>query len=223
LDSLSLKNELDTATSEMIAAKQTLLNTPLSYEDISNGFEQNIRGDVSNYLSKNGFFAHGKLRGRQIRPQGFLFGFGISGIYMPFIGESNIDDGLHPLEKPFAMAHEMAHGYGWTEEATANFIAYLACINSTDPYTRYSGFLNYFRYAAGNYRRVNPVAYAAFREKLPDVIKADLEAINKRQNSFKVWFNTEWLNDIFLRSQGVKEGTQSYSRVVTLVYSWRKK
>jgi hypothetical protein len=125
------------------------------------------------------------------------------------------------LEKPYDLAHEMAHGYGWTDEATANFIAYLTCIQSKNAFVRYSGLLNHYRYVASNCKRLNTEGYQKFRDSLPEGIKADLDAINQRQKMYPSWLETDWMNDVFLRSQGVKEGVASYSRVVVLVYSWR--
>jgi hypothetical protein len=226
-DTLALRNELEIAANEVINCRKIIEKGPLSINGFSNDFDDNfedkMRSDVSSFLEKNNFKAGGRLRGRQISPDGFLFRFGISGIYMPFTGESSIDNALHPLEKPFTMAHELAHGYGWTEEATANFVAYLACINSADNVTRYSGFISYYRYVASNYKRINPEAYKAFRAQLPEGFRSDLEAINQRLTKYPTWFSTDKLNDVFLKSQGVKEGVESYSRIVILVYSWRKK
>ena len=119
------------------------------------------------------------------------------------------------------MAHELAHGYGWTEEATANFVAYLSCIESRDLLTRYSGYLSYYRYIASNFRRQFPEEYKVFRENLPKGIKNDLTAINNRINQYPDWFDTSSINDVYLKSQGVTEGVGSYSRMVVLVYSWR--
>ena len=222
-DTLALRQELEIAANEAINVRKILENDPLSKNGFSDDFEDKMRSDVSIFLEKYHFKARGRLRGRAISPDGLLFRFGISGIYMPFTGESSIDNALHPLEKPFTMAHELAHGYGWTEEATANFVAYLACINSADNDTRYSGFINYYRYVASNYRRINPEAYKAFRATLPEGFRHDLEAINQRLLTYPTWFSTDKINDIFLKSQGVTEGVASYSRIVVLVYSWRKR
>jgi hypothetical protein len=243
-DSLGLENELKIAAFEAITARDSLekiqaterINAlqhkqnqqsldeiyTLAPFNIDKKLEDRTRQTVRNLLINKGFPASTGLRGRSLNPDGILFGFGISGIYMPFVGESNIDDGLHYFEKPFSMAHEMAHGYGWTDEATANFIAYLGCTQSDDAFIRYSGYLAYYRYVASNYRRYNPEAYKLFRETLPEGIKNDLKAINDRQGQFKTWFETEKINNVYLNWQGVQGGIVSYSRVVLLVYSWRK-
>lgn len=232
LDTTAIRQELIISAKEAMAARDTLLIQLLSQNpntndtsttfSIQTDFEPKIRQDVSQLLQKYHFPAGGNLRGRQIKPDGLLFRFGIAGIYMPYIGESSIDNALYPLEKPFSMAHELAHGYGWTEEATANFVAYLACIQSEDLLTRYSGYLSYYRYVASNFKRQFPEDYTIFREKLPIGFKNDLTAINNRINQYPDWFDTSSINDVFLKSQGVTEGVGSYSRMVVLVYSWRR-
>lgn len=222
-DSLALFEELKIAAAEATEARTKVTNSPLSETQLPDDFENLTRREVTRFLETEGFKAGGGLRGRNINPYGILNRFGISGIYMPYVGEANIDAGLHDLEKPFDLAHEMAHGYGWTEEATANFIAYLTCRQSDNAFMRYSGFLNHYRYVASNCKRLNTEGYQRFRDALPVGIKADLDAINERQKKYPSWLETDWMNDIFLRSQGVKEGVASYSKVVVLVYSWRKK
>ncbi|MCB0582976.1 MAG: DUF3810 family protein, partial [Phaeodactylibacter sp.] len=72
------------------------------------------------------------------------------GLYFPFTGEGHIDAGLHPLQKPYVMAHELAHGYGFGDEGTCNFLGYLACIGSDDPVIAYIGHLNYWRTLAAD-------------------------------------------------------------------------
>ena len=232
LDTVAVRQELSIAAHEAIAARDTLLEQMLLDNPMTNDtstvfsipidFETKMRKDVSLFLEKQQFPAGGNLRGRQIKPDGLLFRFGIAGIYMPFIGESSIDNALYPLEKPFSMAHELAHGYGWTEEATANFVAYLSCIQSDDLLTRYSGYLSYYRYVASNFKREFPEEYAVFRKNLPKGIQYDLMAINNRINQYPDWFDTSAINDIYLKSQGVTAGVGSYSRIVVMVYSWRK-
>jgi Protein of unknown function (DUF3810) len=233
MDTTALRQELFIAAQEAIAARDSLMK-PLHFGTITDSdtthafaithhFESDMRSNTTQFLNKYNFPAGGHLRGRQIQPDGLLFRFGIAGIYMPYIGEASIDNALHPLEKPFSMAHEMAHAYGWTEEATANFVAYLACRQSDDLFIRYSGYLSYYRYVASNFKRQLPDEYKKFRETLPTGIKNDLTAINQRIERYPNWFDTSGLNDLYLKSQGVTEGVDSYARIVVLVYSWRKK
>ena len=90
----------------------------------------------------------GRVRVRQPWPNGFLLRWSTAGIYIPQTGEGHIDRGLLAVQKPFTIAHEMAHGYGVADEGACNFIAWLACSQSRDPWVRFGGALTYWRYAA---------------------------------------------------------------------------
>ena len=66
----------------------------------------------------------------------------ITGVYTFFTGESNLNVNMPDYTLPFTAAHEFAHQRGVAREDEANFIAYIACINSDDPYIKYSGALS---------------------------------------------------------------------------------
>ncbi|MBO0860469.1 MAG: DUF3810 domain-containing protein [Chloracidobacterium sp.] len=65
---------------------------------------------------------------------------GVNGFYIPFTGEVTYNPDLPQIELPMAIAHHKAHQRGYAREDEANFVAYIVCINSTDPYVRYSGY-----------------------------------------------------------------------------------
>src|SRR5262249_13807619 len=66
---------------------------------------------------------------------------GITGFYIPFTGEVTFNPDVPAFDLPMAIAHHKAHQRGYAREDEANFIGYLVCINSTEPYVRYSGYL----------------------------------------------------------------------------------
>ena len=72
---------------------------------------------------------------------------GISGIYIPFTAEANVNVHQPPLLAAANGAHEDAHLMGVAREDEANFVAYLACIYSDDPAVRYSGVMLALIYA----------------------------------------------------------------------------
>lgn len=86
-----------------------------------------IREAVKKWLISQNFPVQGGVCGRFLLPEGWLFKFGASGVYWPFVGEAVLEHGLHPLRKMPALAHEMSHGYGFCDEGVCNFIAYAAC------------------------------------------------------------------------------------------------
>ncbi len=151
--------------------------------------------------------------------------FSGSGIYLPYFGEGYIPRNLSPAEKPFTMAHEMAHGYGITDEGDANFLALLACETSARPVVRYSGYLSYWNYAAGELGRADRPALKALGSLVPDGMRADLLAIRKNWEKYEgpLAKISEKVYGQYLKSQGIKEGMKSYSRFLNLRAAWRKK
>lgn len=185
--------------------------------------ENLVRAEVSNNLYTLGLNYTGKPRTREFYPSGFMRQMGIYGIYFPFTGESYIDPSLHPLEKPFTIAHEMAHSYGITDEGEANFIAWVICSNSESYLLQYTGQLRLLRYQLNDLFKINPEVYKGFVDALPDGVKNDLLSIRRNALSIQPLFSevSRRSNDIYLKTQGVKAGVQSYAQLPMLVVAWR--
>ncbi|MDX2041026.1 MAG: DUF3810 domain-containing protein [Acidobacteriota bacterium] len=66
----------------------------------------------------------------------------IRGVYIPFTGEAAYNNKLMDCDLPFHIAHIKAHQRGYAREDEANFIAFIVCIKSNEPYVRYSGYLH---------------------------------------------------------------------------------
>nr|MBI1232738.1 DUF3810 family protein [Cytophagales bacterium] len=185
--------------------------------------EELVRNEVSKNLYALGLNYTGKPRTREFYPAGFMRQMGIYGIYFPFTGESYIDPSLHPLEKPFTIAHEMAHSYGVTDEGEANFIAWVICSNSESYLLQYTGQLRLLRYQLNDLYRINPETYKTFVAALPAGVKNDLASIRRNVLSIQPLFSevSRRSNDLYLKSQGVKAGVQSYAQLPMLVVAWR--
>ena len=128
--------------------------------------EELIRQSVVQALEKLDYPTAGRVRGRKLLPKGVFLRFSSAGLYWPFVGEGNIDGGLHALQQPFTMAHEITHGYGITNEGICNFIAYLACQKSSDPFIKYAGLVAYWRYLAGAYQQLSLIHIPSPRDGL---------------------------------------------------------
>ena len=147
----------------------------------------------------------------------------ITGVYSFFTGEANVNVAFPDYTIPFTAAHELAHQRGVAREDEANFVAFLVCLHAEDPYIRYSGLLNVYEYVSSAlwsadrdlYRAVNSllpekvireeVAYAAFFEKYKDNTAAKI---------------SDATNNVYLQSQGAKEGSRSYNMVVDLAVAY---
>jgi len=196
---------------------------PLGSEMFPANLEGHLRESLSRVIRALGYPAPGRPRVRRFHPGSLPMRFFISGIFIPFLEEGYVAAGMTPPEMPFAMAHEMAHGYGFTEEGTANFLAWLACEASSNAAVRYSGRLAYWGYVSGELRRASPAEHRTFIERLPDGVKADLRAAFRNWNRFRGRLTRigREVNDRYLKSQGVREGVLSYNRMVVLARAWR--
>lgn len=147
----------------------------------------------------------------------------ITGVYTYFTGEANINISFPDYTIPYTAAHELAHQRGISREDEANFVAFLVCAASDDPYIRYSGYLNLYEYVASAlyshteaYKRV----YFTLDPQVIGEMRAYSEFFNKYRDSAagKV---SEKVNDTFLQVQGTV-GTKSYGMVVDLAVAYRK-
>lgn len=147
---------------------------------------------------------------------------GITGIYSFFTGEANVNVDYPDYSLPFTCAHEMAHQRGVSRENEANFLAFLVCINSDDPYIRYSGYLNMYEYVASALYRTDKDAYSLLLSGLSEGALADVRAASAVTAAHRdSWFNklNDFLNDTYLKVNGT-EGTVSYGYVVKLVLGY---
>lgn len=228
---LSVSELKDIYLEAVHSAAETRASVPRAGEESLEGtvlkpdLEQNLRRRLVDVLREMEYPAPGRVRARIFRPGGWMMRFSVAGMYVPFLGEGYVSRVLLPFERPFGMAHEMVHGYGFTEEGTANFLAYLACSRSDDPLIRYSGALEYWMYAARECRRAVPKEYAELAAVIPPGIRSDLVAISKSRQKYRGRLSQvgREINDRYLKSQGVREGVLSYNRLLVLVRAWREK
>ncbi|MGD0783854.1 MAG: DUF3810 domain-containing protein, partial [Candidatus Aminicenantales bacterium] len=187
--------------------------------------EAELRSCLSRVLRKAGYPAPGRVRVRIFVPGGWMMRFSGSGIYVPFFGEGYVAGKMLPFEMPFTMAHEMAHGCGLTDEGEANFLALLACQASADPVVRYSGFLSYWDYAAGELARSAPRRFRILWAGVPEGMKADVRAMQANWDRYRGPLEkiSRKVYEKYLRAQGIREGMKSYSRFINLAAAWRKR
>ncbi len=162
----------------------------------------------------------------------------MKGYYFPFSMEANYNDVMQILNIPETMCHELAHLRGYIFEDEANFIAYLACIQSEDAFFQYSGYLSVLNYLNNDLYKAwedSRVSYDAAAAVVPPM------AVDEQ-----VWFDDvfvtqeEWdringkalietevvdeLADAFidtnLKVNGITDGAVSYSRVVKLLLQY---
>jgi len=144
---------------------------------------------------------------------------GISGMYFPWTGEAQINMLPPWAGRPHTIAHEKAHQRGITSEAEANFIGFLGCIYSDDPYVRYSGWLFAQRQLLATLSRADRDRAREIGEGIVPGIRRDLDARNEFWEKHRGPAQTasRSFNDAYLRVNRVEGGVQSYGMSAELL------
>ena len=227
LESAELAAETDWATREAVASRALIPGASaeaLGAGILSANLEAELRAGLAGVLRDLGYPAPGRVRVRVFVPGGWMMRFSGSGIYIPFFGEGYAAGKILPFEMPFTMAHEMAHGYGITDEGAANFLALLACQAAADPAIRYSGFLSYWDYAAGELTGSAPALFKSLWAGVPEGMRADIRALQANWARYRGPLEkiSRKVYEKYLHTQGITEGMKSYGRFVALAAAWRK-
>jgi hypothetical protein len=147
--------------------------------------------------------------------------FGISGVYFPFTAEPNYNDEMPDFQLPFTIAHEMAHQRGVARESEANFVAFLVCVNSPDPFVRYSGYRNGLGVVSELFRLKPERARELVRQLGPGYREDSQRATLFWAKAGGLFGHIGLrLNDLYLRANLVKSGTADYARSTTLIIGY---
>ncbi len=149
----------------------------------------------------------------------------ISGVYTYFTGEANINTNFPDYTIPYTAAHEMAHQRGIAREDEANFIAFLVCISSDDPYIRYSGYLEVYEYVASSLYSANKNYYSAVYSSLKTNVRAEMAAYSAFFDKYRenvVANVSEAVNNSYLQIHGTV-GSKSYGLVVDLAVAYYRR
>lgn len=147
----------------------------------------------------------------------------ISGVYTYYTGETNINTNFPDYTIPYTSAHEMAHGRGFAREKEANFVAFLACSASDDPYIRYSGKLSMLEYITNALYTADPDLYREVFYSLDIRVRCELVSYSEFFDDYRDSAASEissTVNDVYLKSQGQSEGEKSYGLVVDLAVAY---
>ncbi len=151
------------------------------------------------------------------------------GYYFPFSMEANYNTSMYIVNVPATLCHELAHLKGFIYEDDANFIGFLACINSDDPFYRYSGYLSVLSYVEKEYKK------ASGKQEFGSVSLAKSVRADDIFLTSEAWERVEenavvetavvkaasnQFTETTLVINGVSDGMKSYSRVVQLLLEY---
>ena len=145
------------------------------------------------------------------------------GIYIPFTMEANVNLDPVSYNHPADAVHELAHLRGIMLEDEANYIAYLACVNSDEPDFVYSGYMLAYIYASNQLYNEDISLHEKVNKKLSDGVRKDLIANSQYWKQFetptgkKISEASNKVNNTYLNLNGQEEGTKSYGMIVDLL------
>ena len=139
----------------------------------------------------------------------------IDGMTDPFFLEVILNPDTLPFERPFVLTHEWAHLAGYANEAEANFVAWLACVQG-DARARYSGWLVIFEHVVASVPKADRPRLTAQLAAGP---RRDLQEAAARYAKASPVVRTAARDvyDAYLRANRVNEGVASYTAVVRLM------
>lgn len=178
-----------------------------------------------------------QLAGFYPNPKGFTFsGFfsqqKMMGYYFPFSMEANYNTKMYVTNMPSTICHELSHVKGFIQEDEANFISYLACVNSEDVFFKYSGYLSVLYYLDNDYYEAIDENKAIYKSqvRISSQVRADKvfltseawEEVEKKAvvSTKTVSKVSEKIVETNLTLNGVEDGTVSYGRVVELLLEY---
>ena len=183
-----------------------------------------INASYKEYAENAEYITHFDSRAKPLAVSNLFTYTHISGVYTFMTGEVNINVNYPDFIRPYTIAHEFSHQRGIAREDEANFVAYLVCITSDDPYIQYSGYVNMLQYVTDALWDADQDLYKRFVSKhMASELKGEFSAYSKFFDQYRdsaASGVTGAVNDAFLGSQGEKEGTASYGLVVDLAVAY---
>lgn len=144
-----------------------------------------------------------------------------TGIYIPFESGINVDVPAYTV--PATMCHELTHFRGFMREDEANFLAYLACMDSEQADFRYSGSLLAFEYAFN-------ALYSEDQELAKEIalqcdagILRDIQAEDDYWEQYRDTVVSQVSGEIYngyLQSNNQESGLKSYGEMIDLLLAY---
>ncbi len=150
---------------------------------------------------------------------------GFTGYYNPFTGEAQVNTTVPPFLQPYITTHEMAHQLGYAKENEANFVGYLAAVNSHDTLFHYSAYFNLFLYANREVFYFDSLSAKNALQKLIPGVKNDILQLRQFDLDHRNFLEPAitWLYGNFLKLNQQPQGMHSYNAVVGMLIAYYKK
>lgn len=145
--------------------------------------------------------------------------FHITGIYPYLLPEAVVNINTPIMSLPHTICHEMAHQRGYAREDEANFIAYMACLQSDNPLFAYSAYYTAFSYAMNELRFYDAESWELIMQSINKNVVEDMEQENAYWKQYETISSelTSAVNDTYLTIMTVEDGVKSYGGMLELL------
>lgn len=144
----------------------------------------------------------------------------ITGVFMPFTMEANVNVDIADYAIPYTMFHEMAHQRGFMREDEANYISYLVGVSSGNIELMYSSTMLALISSGNALYGQNADMYFEIRDIYSDGVLKDIRANSEYWAKFEdtvVSTVSNKINDTYLKANAQEDGVKSYGRMVDLL------
>lgn len=150
---------------------------------------------------------------------------GFTGYYNPFTGEAQINTEVPKFLQEYVATHEMAHQLGYAKENEANFVGYLAAVNSHDTLFHYSAYFDLFIYANREVYFLDSTSSKKAAEQLIPEVKKDIRDLRQFDLDHRSLFEPviRWMYGNYLKMNQQPQGIHSYNEVIGMLIAYYKK
>jgi len=147
---------------------------------------------------------------------------GFTGIFMTFTAECNVNAETFSASLPYTMCHELAHRLTVAAEDEANFCAFLACLENSDPAFQYSCWYSAFVYTYNALYDTDRELATQIWNSLSETVREDCRRANAHYDQFEgeVQEAATKANDVYLKVFKEESGVRSYGEVADLLIAW---
>lgn len=196
-------------------------------DDLNSNAKASMQNASEKYSQLKGYYPNAK----KIYNSYFMSQSGLMGIYFPFSLEANYNKDMYDVNLPNTICHEYAHLKGIIQEDEAGFIAFVASSQSSSADFRYSGYMNALEYVHNQIYKNEITEGYYLTETISGEVRKDWFTFLPEDyweiNKEKEIITTETVDtissaatDASLKLNGVKDGVESYSRIVDLLLDY---
>lgn len=183
--------------------------------------EMNLKLDAAYkaFLAEHDIFRYIKPRVKPVILSVEMSKIHTTGIYTFFTGEANVNIDFPDYSIPFTAAHEMSHLMGTAREDEANFVAFMVCTFSDDPYILYSGYVSMYEYLLNALYSADEDLYGEITSKTEPLIFQEMRAYSRFFDKYRYEVIAKVTNNVYdsyLKAQKQDSGVKSYGLVIDL-------